>query len=459
MAFDQSNFAPVGANSTDTPKIFSYKTSDSLATVLTSGYFDAKRFQFDAGDIILADISGIFNIIQVMTATPTVVTTNQAFPIPSNQKTINALSDFPAPVGGVITTDDDTFYLVGTKLPDTSDRFVLGKDTVIAGLDSSASSISYSGTGTMFTSVDNSNKITLLTLDCPNGKLHDISATGPGAVFQFINCTVSDVDEIGNMSDLTAIQYSDVAFNNIITTGITFEGAIGIFIGATDLVTVNGATPFFDLGTATFDSFDISASLATLAAGASFISGLADSGNITSGNSGSLRGVKTFGTGTPLVGITVDDVRWFFSGNDDIPDTRPDGFLSLTGNTTATVVSGGVPALVAGTWVVERVSKFVGTAAGRLTSKSERPNTLPIIITTTAEAASGSNKDVTFFVFINGVKQDNSATRANLSANDVKNQTIIFQAVLNEDDFVELFVANNTDDTSILVEDGKMVIN
>ena len=85
MSFEQANFAPVGANSTDTPKVFSYKTSDSLTTVLTSGYFDDKRFQFDAGDIILADISGAFDIIQVVTATPSVVTTDQSFPMPSTQ--------------------------------------------------------------------------------------------------------------------------------------------------------------------------------------------------------------------------------------------------------------------------------------------------------------------------------------------------------------------------------------
>jgi hypothetical protein len=318
----------------------------------------------------------------------------------------------------------------------------------------------------MFTAVDTSNKITLLTLSCPNGTLHDITKPGAGvAVFQLINCTIDSCDIVGVLDNLNAIQYTDVAFNDVKTDGITFAGIIPVFIGNTDLVTVNGSSAiFFDLGTAVFDTFSYDASFLTLAAGATFLSGLTGSGNISAGNSGTITGVKTFGVGTPLAGITVDDIRWEFFANDDIADTRPDGFLSLTGNAAETVIAnpssdGTNAVLVAGTWAIERTSRFTGTAAGRLTYNGIKDLTVPIIIPTNASAASGTNKDINFYVYINGVIRPTSKTRARVDANDVKNQTVIWQETLSTGDFIEIFVENSTDSINLIVEDAKMVVN
>lgn len=459
MAFDQKTFAPVGANSTDTPKVFSYKTDDSFAVVSTTGYFDKKRLQLEPKDIIFANTQGTLHIISVTSSGATVSVSEQA--APANQKIINSLSEFPDESGGSIPLEADTFYLIGKNIPVSSVPWLLAADTVVAGLDSSVSSLSYSGAGTMFTSVDNSNKITLLTLDCPNGKLHDISNPGDGPnVFQFINCTVDSCDAVGDLDNMLAYQYTDVAFNDIKTDGISFAGTSVVFTGATDLATLNGASgSLFDLGTAVFDSFSLNASFITLTSGAVFLKGLTNSGNISENNSGSVLNVKTFGSGTPLSGISIDDIRWDFFGNDSIPDSRPDGFLSLTANATPTTLTQNIPTKILGTWVVERVSKFTGTTDGRLTYNGEKPITVPIIMTTTAAASSGSNKECAFFVYINGSQQANSKTRARLSANDVKSQTIIWQDVLVKDDFVELFVVNFTDSISILTEDAKSAVN
>ena len=63
--FDQSNFAPVGAHSSDTPNLYSYKTSDSITVVLMDDYFIAKSQQIRAGDFIFiqaGDDSGVFEV-------------------------------------------------------------------------------------------------------------------------------------------------------------------------------------------------------------------------------------------------------------------------------------------------------------------------------------------------------------------------------------------------------------
>jgi len=53
MAFTQSTFAPVGAHSSDTPNLFSYKTQDRLFAVTQPNYFNDKRFQLREGDFML----------------------------------------------------------------------------------------------------------------------------------------------------------------------------------------------------------------------------------------------------------------------------------------------------------------------------------------------------------------------------------------------------------------------
>lgn len=57
MSFTQSTFAPIGAHSSDTPNLFSYKTLDTLSDVLKSEYFIAKVFQLETGDFMLIQAS------------------------------------------------------------------------------------------------------------------------------------------------------------------------------------------------------------------------------------------------------------------------------------------------------------------------------------------------------------------------------------------------------------------
>lgn len=54
MAFDLQNFnrASVNANS-DSPVIYTYRTSDASATYAAAGYFDSWRFDLNVGDIIM----------------------------------------------------------------------------------------------------------------------------------------------------------------------------------------------------------------------------------------------------------------------------------------------------------------------------------------------------------------------------------------------------------------------
>jgi hypothetical protein len=65
MSFTQSTFAPVGPQSSDAPAVYSYSTSDTLATVKGAGYFVDKENQLEEGDIVFTQSSDGFTIMEV----------------------------------------------------------------------------------------------------------------------------------------------------------------------------------------------------------------------------------------------------------------------------------------------------------------------------------------------------------------------------------------------------------
>jgi hypothetical protein len=70
MAFNNDNFASVGAHSTDTPTLWSYQTTDSIAIVTTNNYFYEKRFQLMVGDIIYVHADNMISQLMVIGLSP-----------------------------------------------------------------------------------------------------------------------------------------------------------------------------------------------------------------------------------------------------------------------------------------------------------------------------------------------------------------------------------------------------
>jgi len=66
MAFDQSGFAPLGGENTNSPTIWGYRSADSLTDIQASGYFNPKVYQIEQGDFVFITASasiafGYFN--------------------------------------------------------------------------------------------------------------------------------------------------------------------------------------------------------------------------------------------------------------------------------------------------------------------------------------------------------------------------------------------------------------
>lgn len=453
MAFTQSTFATVGAQATDTPTIYAYKSTDTLATIRGTDYFIDKSLQLEEGDVIVTDASDGSTILQVLSDSSTAA--NAGFIEQFDSRVvINSKGDFPDPVAGVINLAANTQYLIGANVSIGTDRLLLAANTSVTGSESINVTLTYTGTGDMFTILNVRNRINNLTISCVNGRILNFS-DNTDSIFRMVDVSYT-CDKFG-LFDSSGTNGTTVRFTNvsgsITTSGCTITGGWNTWLWEVSADTVSGGD-FFDFGIATFDEIVLDLILVNLGAGTSLIKGAASSANVNVGGSAIVTRMLTNGAGATLTGVTTDDIRWIFSNNDDIADTSPDALLTLAGNTTETVIgSAGVGVLaVATTWVVDSISKFEGTTAGRATFKGERTVSAPIDISAGLKSATG-NFDAFISVAIDGVIKVSGVPVA-ISSSKPTAASVIFQEKLSEDSFVELFVTNKDSTVNIIVTDA-----
>jgi hypothetical protein len=380
---------------------------------------------------------------------------------PTQRVVVNVLADLPAPVSSVITLADDTEYLIGDDISLGTNELVMGDGCAVSGIESVAVTLTYTGTADMFTILNDTARISDLTISCASGRVINFS-DNTDTLFRMTDCTVScstfGLFNSGGASGST-VRFTNVSPASITSSGCTITGSWNTWLWEVSATNLTGGS-LFNFGTATFDAIVLDLILANLGAGTTLITGAASSANINTGGTAIVTRMLTSGAGTILSDVTVDDALWNFFHNDDIADTRPDGLLSMQSNATATVIAvAGTPVLVAGTWVVERSSQMTGTTAGRLTYDGGKDATLPITGSFTVEPASGGAVNISIEVAIDGSVVPNSKRTANSSAGNPASITIPWQEIFATATFVEYFVTNETSTVNILVSSATGRVN
>ena len=375
---------------------------------------------------------------------------------PASTKTviINSITDFPPPVGGIITLADDTEYAITNDIT-TASRLVWGDNCVISAADSSIITLTYTGSGVMFTSVNATWKLKSITASCVTGQF--MSFTGSGAeIFQLENCAV-DADSLGSISGIRGMQIDDLQVTAL-TDGFTYSGANGVVLIESVLGEIDAGT-FIDLSAATFAAISITDCFTTLNGASVYMDGAASSANIDAGGLGSIHNCRFFGAGTPIQTISSNDIRWQFSLNDDITDTHKDCLMSQAANAVETVISTiSVPVKLAGTWIEEHAAQFTTDATGKMTYIGVKDLHADITMSFSGAPVSGSNKDIAFYAALNGSVIAASEATVNLSAGDVKRVTVIWRSVIQNGDYIEAFTENETDTINIIVTDAVLRI-
>ena len=264
---------------------------------------------------------------------------------PTRETVINSKGDFPKPVAGVITLVARTSYFIG-------DDVDIGTD----GLNVSAGGISfrsygffvgarltYTGTGDMFTGVDATLEIDGVGITCPNGQVYNITnPTTPNTVNLDVSSVLYiDIKKFGTVQDLNALIMMECASVNI-QEGLTFLGTStwrAVRIQNHGMQTGSATFVGYDLGDIVVELLTLTTLLFIGVPGAVGVSGLPNSGNVAPGSLADFANSIYTGGMTALAGITSQDVRWKFTGNNLIQDTMPGALLSLNGNATVTVIT------------------------------------------------------------------------------------------------------------------------
>ncbi|MCK4858254.1 MAG: hypothetical protein KAT58_09820 [candidate division Zixibacteria bacterium] len=377
---------------------------------------------------------------------------------------VNSVDDLPTPVAGVITLVDNTNYRISGAVNLGTDRLTLGENNAVYAGNRFAPLITYTGTGSLFTGVDKHFQLSNVAIDCPNdGQVYDLSCTpsSGGKILYHQGVTVFNCGNFGTFDDMDIVNINNSSALNC-KHGFIIQGTTNwTFFGITKVALTSTNTTFkgIDLNNSVHQTFELSNLVLRAPAGAIGIEGLANSANISSGNLAVVTNGEFSGGLTPTSGITNSDIRWKFKDNAGICDTTQDVLLAFVNNALeTTIVTINVPVVVNAVWTVERSSKFTGTSAGKATCDAEREAIYSVDLSLGLVSVGGGALDVTMYLAKDGIKIDGSAIKLTISGTVPQNASIPWQLSLDEIEYVEVMIANNTSTINVIAEYGKLRI-
>ena len=374
---------------------------------------------------------------------------------------VNAIGDFPTASGGIITLVADTVYVISNAIS-TSDRFVLANNTSIVGWSVLGPLLEYTGTGTMFTSVDVDVEFLNLHVKATLGKVWDLSDTVGGVQKIGIqNVNIDACTDIGTFTALFSCAINNLICSSVLGDGPVFVGTGWQLISIKDMALITASATFVgvDFGSCVSESIDVINPFFSYVSGSIGFKGAASSANLSATGMGNINGASFIGAGTPLSTITNQDLRWRFIDNQDIVDTVQDSLSYNSAGTTVTISTPSVAVKIAGTWIDDNSSQFTVDLGGRVTYNGTEDLHAPIDLSVTADPSSGSNKDFCISVAINGTVEAGSCVPSRASNGDLNSTSTHWQYIFTTGDYIEAFIQNDTDTVNFDITHAILRIN
>ena len=128
--------------------------------------------------------------------------------------------------------------------------------------------------------------------------------------------------------------------------------------------------------------------------------------------------------------------------------------VTMQGNSTATTIgTQGTAVKVAGTWVVQTESNFTGNTTGRLTYTGSTTEVVSANVSITFSHAGSGTDNLAVYIAKNGsVLTASKLTRA-VTGSAIGNVGTFFNVSMATSDYLEVFVANDSDTSDITVVD------
>jgi hypothetical protein len=357
--------------------------------------------------------------------------------------------DFPQPVGGIITLEDNVTYFITTTVDLTGDRLVCGQNTTILGGSSENCRLKSTGLESPLALVNSAWSLPIRNITIQSERALDLDATGnANQALDWFGVNFTDCNEVGTIKNYSNFIATDCAVLN--SSNWTFDGTIGT-IGFTQTIFdgISGQTIL------TFPS-TLTITRRIRFNSCPFIVLSGETGiNLSTSATIPVEGYRCHfgdfsGGGTYLAGVPSTDNKALFSETKGVQNSAAISNYYMVNNATVTdIVTQGVAVKIAGTTTAgSLVQKFTltdnrATYIGAITRDFKVTAVLTIIGAT-------ANKQIGLYIRKNtslvGESEQYVTTNANSRA-----EAITIQAFVNltTDDYIEIWVENDTDNTDI----------
>tara|TARA_R110000851_G_scaffold258718_2_gene411199 strand:+ start:223 stop:1602 length:1380 start_codon:yes stop_codon:yes gene_type:complete len=371
---------------------------------------------------------------------------------------INAKSQLPDPVGGVITLQAGRAYYFLGEVDLTGDRLVCGGILAIQGSSSETSKIISTGLTLGTALLTSAYTLPMRHITLSAATILNLDATSnPTSAIDWYGVNLSDSADIGLIKNYSNFVVSSIAVLN--ASGLVFGGTTGtiafsdsIFVGQSSGAIVTLADTM--IVTRRF-RVKYSAFIATGASVALNVSTLA-----TIPVEGYILDTCNFsGGGTYTGGVQYDDRLSFFTGNVGISNSTSVAVYYMLGNTTATTITtAGVPVKASGVTTSGASSQGFTMTNNRATYSRGVGRTFHISVIVTVTGS--NNVQVGTMIAVNGtvLADTRQGTTANSAGRDA-NVSAQGSVGLVEGDYVEVFVENEGTTTDLTVEGLHVIIN
>lgn len=367
---------------------------------------------------------------------------------------VNAMTDFPAAVAGVVTLNAGVTYII-TNNVSTANRFQCAQNSDIVGYIATGSKLTYTGSGDMFTGLDVGCSFMDVNLDCPTASnVWNFSET-VGSTKNLIirSVSVDNCLKIATINDLQSAFFESVLFSNA-TNGAQFLGGTfaSITFDTVSFVTSSATFVGIDFGTSVSQTIRIRGSFFNGPGSSIGIKGAAANANLTATGTGLVVGNTFLGSLTPVDTINLlEDVNWAGEGNTGLENTHQASLSHNSAGTTVVIATISVGVIIAGTWVDVDSDHFTVNGAGLVTYNGLTPFRVEIDAIVTADPVSGGAQDFKVCVAVNGAVIAASTTPARAAAGDLIAVPVTWQVTLAPGATISLFLQNDSGTTNFNV--------
>lgn len=371
---------------------------------------------------------------------------------------VSKLYDLPLPISGVITLRAQTTYYFTAEVDLLGNRLVGGQNTPILGASSENCKVKSTGLalGTALISSEWTMPIRHITFEAATIFNLDATANADQAL-DWYGVNLENTSDIGTIKNFNNFIVASMAF--LSASGLVFDGTFGT-IGFTDCL-FSGTDPGTIIqipATATI-SRRIRVSYSSIIAFGSGVGfDVSTSANIPV--EGYIFDTCNFsGGGTYVSGVQHDDNKARWTENRGVKNSAALTGYYMQGNATATTIGAvSTPTKVAGTTTETTISqRFTVSTSNRATY--DGAITRDFKVTAVCSLTSGNNNQIGVYVAKNGTELNESETYLTTdSGGRLENGAVQVLTELEDTNYIEIFVENNTAANNITVEDLNVII-